>query len=172
MSQTDEDFLRIAIQLAKDARQRGADPFGAILIKDGKIVKQMSDRSLELTDPTYHAELSLISEYCRESRQISLEGYSLYTSTEPCSMCSGAIHWARVPRVVFSVSQKMLQRITGGDNDSQSPEIIRDGGRKVEIIGPLLPEIGLEVFDGYKFLTKKERLNIWLTKNSHPEVNN
>jgi tRNA(Arg) A34 adenosine deaminase TadA len=167
MNLTDEDFIRLAIQLARDARRRGADPFGAVLAKGGKVVKQMADRSLELADPTYHVELGLISEYCRESKQISLEGFSLYSNTEPCPMCSGAIHWARISRVVFSVSQKMLQQITGGDGSPRSAEIIKYGGREVEIIGPLLSEEGLAVFNGYKFLSKKDRLTAWLRQNSH-----
>lgn len=153
----DEDFLRLAINLALQARQRGADPFGAILVENCGDVKRASDRSLELSDPTYHAELSVISEYCREHQCISLEGFTLYTSTEPCPMCAGAIHWARISRVVFSVSQEMLRKLTGAERQPSSSDIINYGNRQVEIVGPLLDKEGLAVFEGYEFIPKRIR---------------
>jgi tRNA(Arg) A34 adenosine deaminase TadA len=68
MTPSDERFLRLAISLAWQARQQGADPFGAALVRDGAVVHQGHDRCVELSDPVYHAELSLISEYCRAHR--------------------------------------------------------------------------------------------------------
>lgn len=153
----DERFLRLAIALAHQARRQGADPFGAVLVADGAVVHQVYDRSVEHSDPTFHAELSLISEYCRAQRRFSLEGYSLYASTEPCPMCAGAIHWARISRVVFSVTQAMLQQLSGGHPKPGCASIINAGHRQVAIIGPLLPDEGLAVFDGYTFIPKVER---------------
>jgi len=160
---SDEELIRYTNDLALQARQRGADPFAAILVKEQQIVKQVSDRSLEYSDPTYHAELSVISEYCRETRIITLDGYSIYCSTEPCPMCSGAIHWARISRVVFSVSQKMLRDLTGSkDNQPDSRIIINYNNRSTEIVGPLLPQEGLAVFDGFEFSSKATRHEKWL----------
>jgi tRNA(Arg) A34 adenosine deaminase TadA len=147
----DERFLRRAIALAHQARQLGQRPFGAVLVFDGSVVHQAYDRSVALCDPTFHAELGLISEYCRARRRLSLEGHSLYTSTEPCVMCAGAIHWARLSRVVFSVSQAMLQRLSGGRVKPGCANIVNSGYRQVEIVGPLLPEEGLAVFGGFEF---------------------
>jgi guanine deaminase len=90
----DEAFLRLAISLARQGRERGGHPFGAALVRDGVVVHQVYDRCVEYSDPTFHSELSLIGEYCRDHHVMSLEGYSLYASTEPCPMCAGAIHWA------------------------------------------------------------------------------
>ena len=157
MASSDEAFLRLAIALAHQARQHGADPFGAVLVAGGTVVHQAYDRSVERSDPTCHAELSLISEYCRAHQRFSLDGYALYTSTEPCAMCSGAIHWARISRVIFSVSQAMLQQLSGGQSKQGCASIINSGHRRVEIVGPLLPEEGLAVFDGYTFVPKVER---------------
>jgi tRNA(Arg) A34 adenosine deaminase TadA len=153
----DEGFLRQAIALAHRTRQQGADPFGAVLVLDGTAVHQAWDRSVECSDPTFHAELGVISEYCRAQRFFSLDGYTLYSSTEPCAMCAGAIHWARISRVVFSVSQAMLQEISGGRPKAGCESIINLGRRKVEILGPLLPEEGLAVFDDYLFVPKAAR---------------
>lgn len=151
---TDEDFLRLAIDLARRARDQGADPFGAVLVRDGVVVHQAPDRSVALSDPTFHAELSVISEYCRAHRQFSLKDYTLYCSTEPCAMCAGAIHWARISRVVFSVSQTMLQARSGGTLKPCATTLLPMGSHPVEIIGPLLPDEGLSVFDGYTFVPK------------------
>jgi pyrimidine deaminase RibD-like protein len=98
--------------------------------------------------------LRLISECCQAQRRISLKGYTLYASTEPCPMCAGAIHWARISRVVFSVSQAMLQQLSGGSPKPGCAGIINTGKPQAEIVGPLLPEEGLAVFDGYTFARK------------------
>ena len=157
MVSTDEHFLRAAIALAHQARQRGADPFSAILVVDGVAVHQAEDRSVERSDPTFHAELAAISEYCRAQQRFSLEGYTLYSIAEPCVMCAGAIKWARISRVVFSVSQAMLQQLSGGRPKPDCASIINSGGRQIEIVGPLLPEEGLAAFEGFAFSSKIER---------------
>ncbi len=153
----DETLLRRAIALARQAREAGGDPFGAVLALHGEIVHEATDRSFELYDPTYHAELSAISEYCRLNRRMSLAGYSLYASTEPCPMCAGAIHWARISRVVFSVTQAMWQGITGGRLKPACVDLINMGRTRAEVIGPLLPEEGLAVFAGYQYISKVDR---------------
>ena len=150
----DEHFLRLAISLARRARESGEEPFGAILVYDGKVVHEAHSRRNELSDPTAHAELNLIREYCQSSGLLSLQGHTLYASTEPCPMCAGAIHWARISRVVFSVSQALLQRISGGRLKPPAEPIINCGRRKAEVVGPLLPEEGLAVFEGYAFAPK------------------
>lgn len=157
MRNFDEKFIRIAIELAKEARRNGADPFGAVLVKDGKIVAKSADRSVELSDPTSHAELSVISEYCRKHKAFSLKGHTIYCSTEPCAMCSGAIHWARVSRLVYSVTQEVLQQRSGGRQKVRCERIINSGQRQIEIVGPVLPEEGIEVFEGYAFGAKVSR---------------
>ena len=157
MASRDEQYLRLAITLAHRARDLGADPFGAVLVRDGMVVHQAYDQSVEFSDPTFHAELSVISEYCRAHGQFSLDGYTLYTSTEPCIMCAGAIHWARISRVVYSVSQAILQQLSGGRPKPSSRSLLDLDHRRVTIVGPLLSEEGLAVFDGYEFVPRLER---------------
>jgi tRNA(Arg) A34 adenosine deaminase TadA len=154
---SDTHFMRLAIQLAHEARANGADPFGAVLVKDGTVLYKGYDQSVSASDPTAHAELHVIRAYCRETRNYALDGYTLYTSTEPCIMCSGAIHWARISRVVFSVSQAMLQDMTGGTPKPSCESLVNVGGKHVEVVGPLLPQAGLAVFDGYEWIPRAER---------------
>lgn len=150
-------FIRLVNQLAWESAEEGMDPFAAILVKDGEVVASSKDKCIIYSDPTAHAELVVISEYCRSSKLISLEGVSLYCNTEPCVMCSGAIHWARLSTVVFSVSQIGLQRFSGGKPKPSCEPMINIGGKKTEVIGPLLEEDGLKVFKSFPFLSKKER---------------
>lgn len=157
MRTADEKFIRVAIDLAREAKRNGADPFGALLVRDGVVVYKSCDRSVELSDPTSHAELSVIREYCRAHKVFSLEEYTLYCSTEPCAMCSGAVHWARVSRVVYSVTQEMLQERSGGRRKLKSERIIKSGQRQIEVVGPMLPEEGIAVFKGYAFESKLSR---------------
>src|SRR5690242_1586495 len=138
MAPQDEAFLRQAIELAKTARQNGEFPFGAILVVNGQVVHEATDRCIAYADPTAHAELLAISEYCRTQRTLDLDGYTMYTCVEPCVMCSGAIKWARISRVVFSVSQAMLQQLNGGRPKPSCAEIANTGGRAIIVEGPLL----------------------------------
>ncbi len=154
---TDEYYLRVAINLARQSAEIGGDPFGALLVFQDKIVAKSVDKSVEESDPTCHAELSVIRDYCRNSKILSLEGYTLYSSSEPCIMCSGAIHWARISRVIFSVPQELLQRFSGGRRKPGCKDLINSGSQKVEIIGPLLAEEGIKIFQDYPLNPKMER---------------
>ena len=158
MSSFDEAFLRHAIDLAKTARQDGEFPFGAILVVNQQVVHQAADHCMSYTDPTAHAELLVISEYCRKQRMLNLDGYTLYSCVEPCVMCSGAIKWARISRVVFSVSQAMLQQLNGGRPKPTCADIVNTGGRPITVNGPLLSEEGLAVWAGFDFTPKRERI--------------
>jgi tRNA(Arg) A34 adenosine deaminase TadA/ADP-ribose pyrophosphatase YjhB (NUDIX family) len=148
--------LREAIGLARRAREQGEDPFAALLVRGGVVVYRAIEGTVAAGDPTAHAELRLIREYCRQAGLFSLEGYTLYASAEPCPMCAGAIHWARLARVVFSVSQEMLQQMSGGRPKPSMARAVAGYGR-MEIVGPLLPEEGLAVFAGYTFVPRAER---------------
>ncbi len=150
-------FIRVVNHLAWESAEAGMDPFAAILVKDGEIVASSKDKCIIYSDPTAHAELVVISEYCRSSKLISLEGVSLYCNTEPCVMCSGAIHWSRLSTVVFSVSQKGLQQFSKGKPKPSCEPMINIGGKKTVVIGPVLEEEGLKVFESFPFLSKKER---------------
>ena len=157
MSSLHAPFIQETIALARRSGLNGFDPFGALLVKDNRIVARSIDQCISLSDPTAHAELSLIRTYCQKNLLIDLSGYTLYSSTEPCLMCSGAIHWAKIERVVFSVSQAMLKTKSGGNPKPTCAEYLSIGGRKVEVIGPVLPEEGMQVFQEFPFQSKAKR---------------
>lgn len=154
---SDEGFLRLAIRLAWQARERGADPFGAVLVHNGTVVYQDYDRCVESSDPTYHVERAVISDYCQQNKVFALHGYTLYASMEPCPMCAGAIHWARISRLVFSVPQSELQARTGGGPKPSAESIANIGRHQVEVVGPLLLNEGLAALEGHNFVPKHVR---------------
>jgi len=154
---TDEQVLRRAIKLAHDARRQGCEPFGAVLVLNHEIVHEGYDRSLIASDPAFHAELSVISEYCRRERRFRLDGYTLFSSAEPCVMCAGAIFWSRLSRLVFSVSQQSLRRLSQGPPRPSCVSIVNPDRQRVEVVGPWLEEEGLAVFEGFIFGRKVER---------------
>jgi tRNA(Arg) A34 adenosine deaminase TadA len=154
----DDVFLGRAIELAEMARAEGEDPFGAVLVADGRIVGEARDRTIADVDPTAHAEMLVIRELCRKGGRVDLPGHSLYSSAEPCAMCAGAIHWARISRVVFSVPQSELQRITGGTPKPPCEAIINAGRRQAIIRGGLLLERGMRVFESHAFAPKADRV--------------
>jgi tRNA(Arg) A34 adenosine deaminase TadA len=152
-----ETYIRNAIALAARARAQGEDPFGALLVDpDGGVVASAADESIRSADPTRHAELAVLSGYCVAERTMGLPDFTLVTSAEPCLMCAGAAHWAKVSRVVYSVPQAALQRGSGGRAKPCATTLAAE--LCFEIVGPILEEEGLAVFDGYEWVPKRLRI--------------
>lgn len=151
-----EQIMHRVITLAQEAKTNGELPMAAVLVKDGKVVYECTDRSIALSDPTAHAELQAIREYCQREELISLEGVELYTLVEPCVMCAGGIKWARIDRVVFALSQHNLQAKSGGLPKPSCAAIVNTGGRKIEVIAGLLRDEAQAVFADYVFPSKKQ----------------
>ena len=107
-----------AVRLAREGVGRGdGGPFGAVVVKDGRIVGAACNRVIERGDPTAHAEMEAIREACRELDSFHLEGCELYATSEPCPMCLGAIHWARIDRVYYALTRADATKI-GFDDEA------------------------------------------------------
>ncbi len=94
-------FMDLALQEARAAGDRGEVPVGAVLVSGGKVVARAGNRTLELNDPSAHAEILVIREACRQMRSQRLPAFDLYVTLEPCTMCAGAISFARIRRLYF-----------------------------------------------------------------------
>lgn len=91
-----------AIELSiENARTGRGGPFGAVVVKDGKIIAEAANNVTGANDPTAHAEILAIREACRTLNTFELNGCEIYSSCEPCPMCLGAIYWARPDRVYY-----------------------------------------------------------------------
>ena len=112
----DEPLLAAAIEVAAAARERGNHPFGALLTDPlGAVVETAENSVVTERDVTGHAETNLVRLASRRFTRDELQRYTLYTSTEPCAMCAGAIYWAGIGRVVFALAEEGLLEFTGAD---------------------------------------------------------
>ena len=101
----DERYLREAIREAGKSVEKGGGPFGAILVKEGKIIARSGNTVTLDHDPTAHAEVNVIREAGKKLKTFDLSGTVIYASAEPCPMCLGAVYWANIDRVVFAASR-------------------------------------------------------------------
>lgn len=102
-----EDFMRRAVELALESEAKAGDtPFGSVIVKDGKIVGEGRNKTASRCDPTAHSEIDAIRDACQRLGTPTLEGTIMYTSGEPCPMCSGAIWWAKISRVYYGASHE------------------------------------------------------------------
>lgn len=143
MTHLHEDFIRQSIELAKEAAAAGDDPFGALLVHNGRVLLTAVNTVGEAGDVTRHAELNLVSAASRQLDPALLAESVLYASTEPCAMCSGAIYWAGIGTVVYSCGAAELEQLFGGGLGVHSRDVL--GGTGTAVIGPILPEEGLAV---------------------------
>jgi guanine deaminase len=96
-------FMARAIQLSIDGVNSGrGGPFGAVIVRDGRIIAEGANQVTSTNDPTAHAEILAIRRACEKLRVFELKDCELYTSCEPCPMCLGAIYWARLSRIYFA----------------------------------------------------------------------
>lgn len=97
-----KEFMREAIALSKQNVEKDlGGPFGAVIVKDGKIIAKSANTVTTTNDPTAHAEVATIRLACQALNTFNLEGCVIYTSCEPCPMCLGAIYWARLDKMYY-----------------------------------------------------------------------
>ena len=150
-----ERHLRRAIELARQARERGNHPFGAVLVDgDGTVLLEAENTIRSDRDVTAHAETNLVRMATHKFPKEFLAHCTVYTSTEPCVMCTGAIFWSNVRRVVFGLDQAGIREIIAGDPENfhisiNARELFARGDHRVEISGPHLLEEARAVHDGF-----------------------
>ena len=98
-------FMQMAIDEAYHGISKGeGGPFGAIIVDGNEVIARRHNTVLLDNDPTHHAEINAISEACKAKGKYDLSGCVIYSTTEPCSMCFSAIHWARIDLVIFGTA--------------------------------------------------------------------
>jgi tRNA(Arg) A34 adenosine deaminase TadA len=151
----DEDHLLRAIALARQSREKGNHPFGSLLVDpSGGILLEAENTVVTGRDLTGHAELNLVRAASTQLRVEALQGSTLYTSTEPCAMCSGAIYWSDIGRVVYALGSEtltaMLENVEGTSTLALScREVFARGSRSIDVSGPHLMEEAMAVHEGF-----------------------
>ncbi|MBB4185291.1 tRNA(Arg) A34 adenosine deaminase TadA [Sinorhizobium terangae] len=152
----DESLLRKAFDVARRSRERGDHPFGSILADhDGNVLlEQCNGYSSEGGDRTAHAERLLATRAGKAYALDFLAGCTMYTSAEPCAMCSGAIYWAGIGRVVFGLSEREMKRQIGDNQENPTLDlpchvVFAAGQRPTEVVGPMLAEEAAKLHEEY-----------------------
>jgi tRNA(adenine34) deaminase len=153
MNNFDLIVLRQAITVAQQARAHGNHPFGAVLADEqGRVLLEAENTVNTARDCTGHAELNLMRAASWSLGPDVLAHCTLYTSTEPCPMCSGAIFWGGVGRVVYALSEEGLYALTGNSPHKlllSCRDVFARGARPIEVLGPVLEEEARQVHVGF-----------------------
>lgn len=145
----DARYIRRAIELARQARARGNHPFGALLVADGQIALEAENTVVSQNDPTRHAEMNLVQAAWRKLPPELIRRSTLYTSTEPCPMCTGAIFWSGIRRLVFSVPALDLGEMSGDRFCGPCGALFDRADERTEVVGPVLADEGRQVHLGF-----------------------
>lgn len=141
-----EEYIRMAIEIAKESKKEGNLPFGCVLVnKNGEVLLKGKNTINTDVDCLAHAEINLIRDASKKFDYSFLNKCTIYTSDEPCPMCTSAIYWSGIGKLVYGLSKTEYYRIVGRDNpnwvfEMPARELLERGGRKLEVIGPLLEE--------------------------------
>ncbi len=142
-------FMQKAIDLAIQASEKGNHPFGALLVLDEEVQLMAENKVNTDHDVTSHAELNLVSLATKRFSPEALAKMVLYTSTEPCAMCAGAIYWAGIRTVVYGCSAESFGEIAGGTFVIPCREIFDRGQEKTIVVGPVMEETAVKVHHGF-----------------------
>ena len=154
LNDRDAGHLGRALVLAREAREEGNAAFGAILVgSDGRVLAEAKNTATTEGDMTGHAETNLVRAASRSLDAETFASSTLYSSAEPCAMCSGAIFWAGVGRVVYGLGAYRIYEMFPPDDENPvmrlpGREVLAAGTRRTEVVGPALEEEAERVVEG------------------------
>ena len=148
-----EEFMRAAIaESERGMNNNEGGPFGAVIVKDGKIIGRGNNRVTSSNDPTAHAEVTAIRDACTAIENFDLSGSEIYTSCEPCPMCLAAIFWSRIDKIYFANTKKDAANINF-DDDFFYQEIDKPLDERSIPMQQMMREDAIKVFQAW---TNKE----------------
>lgn len=113
----ERQFMERAVQLSREGMRAGdGGPFGAVIVRDGHIIAEGTNRVIATDDPTNHAEIIAIKGACAALGSFNLSGCEIYVNSEPCPMCLGAIYWAHLSKVFFANTRRDAAEIDFDDS--------------------------------------------------------
>lgn len=151
----DIEFMKEAIRLSSEAVKHGNEPFGAVLVKDNQIVFSNENQIYSAHDFTFHAEIGLIRRFSEETGITDLSDYTLYSSCEPCFMCSGAMVWAKLGRLVYGASDIDLCSIINAQGSECSKIVFENSHWKPQVTAGVMRDESIAVLTEYFAKNKK-----------------
>ena len=151
-----QEFMRRAIQLSLESVKHGGGPFGAVIVKEGKIIAEAANRVTLDNDPTAHAEVNAIRQAARSLGKFDLSGCDIHTSCEPCPMCLGAIYWAHLDHIYYGCNRRDAAD-AGFDDEFIYQELSLAPAERQKVMEVLLPDESLAAFRMWKEKKDKRR---------------
>jgi len=143
--ENDSLFLRRAVEIAEKGILNGGGPFGAVIVKDDKIIAEANNRVVLNSDPTAHAEILAIRQAASVLQSHELDDCTLYSSCEPCPMCLGAIYWSGIKKVVYGCNRADAEN-AGFSDKMIYDEIMLDPSKRKILFVRMTDTGGEEVF--------------------------
>lgn len=137
-----EDFMRLALEEAK----KGDAPYGAVIVKDNQVVAQAHNTVKRDNDPSAHAEINVIRSLTTQVKNPSLEGYTIYTTGEPCPMCASACVWTGLSEIIYGASIEDLVLANQSQINISCEEVIVKSFRKIKVTRGVLREECIKLF--------------------------
>ena len=138
--------MRKAIALSIENIQNGGGPFGAVIVKDGKVIATGVNRVTANNDPTAHAEVTAIRKASKKLGTFDLAGCEIYTSCEPCPMCLGAVYWAHLDKMYYGNTKTDAKNIGFDDSFIYDEIDLKPENRRVETT-QILPDEAIKAFE-------------------------
>ena len=151
---SNKKFMRKAIALSLKNIENGGGPFGAVIVKDGKIVATGVNRVTTSTDPTAHAEVNAIRKAAKKLGTFDLSGCEIYTSCEPCPMCLGAVYWAHLDKMYYGNTKADAKSIGFDDSFIYDEIELKPEKRRLQS-AQLLPDEAIKAFESWENATDK-----------------
>jgi tRNA(Arg) A34 adenosine deaminase TadA len=151
----DPHFMREAIRLSREKSLQGqGGPFGAVIVKNNRIIARGWNQVLRRNDPTCHAEMVAIRAACRKLRDYRLAGCAIYVNCEPCPMCLAALYWAGIDRIYFAATRRDAGELGFADDFLYRELLLPPEQRRVPVEQAMRDE-ALAVFRQWNALENK-----------------
>jgi tRNA(Arg) A34 adenosine deaminase TadA len=136
----EQDYMRRAIRKAQEGISTGQTPFGAVIVRQGKVIAETHNAVWRNIDPTAHAEINCIRRAAAALKSIKLPGCTMFSTCEPCPMCLSAIHWSRIDRVVYGASIADAAAAGFHELHLDAHKLVELGGSPLKVEGGLLKD--------------------------------
>lgn len=145
---SDRKFMQIALKEGyKACRNNEGGPFGCCIVKNRRVLARTHNTVLKDKDPTAHAEINAIRKAARAIKNYDLSGCVIYTTTEPCPMCFSAIHWAKIPKIVYGTEIKDAAKLGFNELNVKSAKLNKLGSSGIKIQAKFMHEQCSELLD-------------------------